>query len=234
MADLALVEGESITVPHHTTELNLELADEAARLLGYAKLKETVEAKKGISGLSRVLKKLDIQPFSHISVERYKAEEPDAAEVDVPEFLKRHRKLARILLWFVPVWAILSGIGIAGGWFISWKLGIASLVGMIVILQKGCEFDDRLAALFPMWERVPLAEYEEEVPLYVLHKAVDIKKQLPGAEFYIEQRAKDPFLIVKCGAEEHYIEVWREAGFEAPSCEPDAVREQTLEGLVGR
>ena len=33
---------------------------------------------------------------------------------------------------------------------------------------------------------MPLAGYEEEVPLYVLHKAVDIKKQLPGAEFYIE------------------------------------------------
>jgi hypothetical protein len=224
MADRAFCKGESITVPDHTTELDLELAEEAARLLGYAKLKE-VAAQKGISRLSRVLKELDIQPFSRISVERYKAEEPDAAEVDVPEFLKRHRKLARILLWFVPVWVIVSGIGIAGGWFISWKLGIASLAGVIVILMKGCEFDDRLAALFPMWERVPLAQYGEEVPVYVLHKAVDIKKQLPSAEFYVEQRAKDPFLIVKCGAEEHYIEVWREPGFDVPVADRlDAVR----------
>jgi len=35
MADRALCEGESITVPDHTTELDLELAEEAARLLGY-------------------------------------------------------------------------------------------------------------------------------------------------------------------------------------------------------
>jgi hypothetical protein len=43
----------------------------------------------------------------------------------------------------------LSGIGIAAGWFISWMLGVASLVGAIVILKEGCEFEDRLAALFP-------------------------------------------------------------------------------------
>jgi len=56
----------SFTVPDHTTELDLELAEEAARLLGYAKLKE-VAAQKGISRLSGVLKELDIQPFCRIS-----------------------------------------------------------------------------------------------------------------------------------------------------------------------
>jgi hypothetical protein len=220
MAVRTLFEGESIAAPDLTTELNLELAEDAARLLGYAKLKEAVAAKKGVSELSRVLQELDIQPFCETSVERYKAGKPDAAEIGVPEFFKRHRKVARMLLWFVPVWVIVSALGVAGGWFISWKLGLASLVVMFVILMKGCEFDDRLAALFPRWERVSLAGYEEEVPLYVLRKAVDIKKRLPGAEFYIEQQAKDPFLIVKCGAEEYYIEVWREPRFEASVANP--------------
>lgn len=215
MANIRLLEREPIVIQDPTLELNLELAEEAAKLLGYAKLKQTVAAKNGIRDLSRVLRELDIQPFSRESVERYKAEAPDDADLtDVPGFFKRHRKLARIFLCLIPLWTILSAIGIAAGWFISWKLGLASLVGIIVILAKGCEFDDRLAALFPKWERAPLAQYQEEVPLYVLQKALGIKKRVPDAEFYIEQRAKDPFLIVKCGGEEHYIELWREPMFE--------------------
>jgi hypothetical protein len=216
MADLRLLEHEPIAVEDPTLELNLELAEEAAKLLGYAKLKQTVVAKNGIGDLSRALRELDIQPFSRESVERYKAEAPDDADLaDVPRFFKRRRTLACIFPWLIPLCVILSAIGTAGGWFISWKVGLASLVVSIVILAKICEFDDRLAALFLRWERVGLAEYQEAVPLYVLRKAIDIKKRVPDAEFYIEQRAKDPFLIVKHGGEEHYIEVWREPMFES-------------------
>ena len=216
MADLALLEHESIAIQDQTKELGPELAEEAAELLGYSKLKQTIAAQNGIRELSQVLRALDIQPFSHDSVERYKAEASDASELtDVPEFFKRHRKLASIVLWLIPLGTIVSAIGIAGGLLISWKLGVASLVSIIVIFKKGCEFGDKLAALFPAWERVPLAEYPEEVPLYVLRKALAIKKRVPSAQFYIEQRAKDPFLIVKCGEEEHYIEVWREPRFES-------------------
>ena len=226
MADLALLQHESIAIQDQTKELGPELAEEAAELLGYSKLKQRVAAKKGIRELSQVLQALDIQPFSRNSVERYKAEAPDAAELtDVPEFFKRHRKLASIVLWLIPLGTIVSAIGIAGGLLISWTLGVASLVSIIVIFNKGCEFDDKLAPLFSVWERVPLAEYQEEVPLYVLRKALDIKKRVPGAEFYVEQRAKDPFLIVKCGKEEHYIEVWREPRFEA-----QVARSQSLTG----
>lgn len=220
MADPRLLEREAITVQDPTPELNLELAEEAARVLGYAKLKKTLAARKLIGELAEVLNQLDIQPFSRDSVERYKAEEPDAADLtDVPEFFKRHRKLARIFLWLIPLWGGLSMIGIAGGWLISWQLAVASLASILLLLAKGCEFDDRLAALFPTWERVLLPDYQEEVPLHVLEKAVAIKKQLPGADFYIEQRAKDPFLIVKCGEEEYYVEVWQELRFEGtPRC----------------
>ena len=103
----------------------------------------------------------------------------------------------------------------AAGWLISWQLGVASLTSILLLLAKGCELSDRLAALSPTWERVPLAGYQEDVPLHVLERAVAIKKQLPSAEFYVEQRAKDPFLIVKCDEEEYYVEVWQEPRFEA-------------------
>jgi hypothetical protein len=216
MADSALLEHESTAIQDQAKELAPELAEEAAELLGYSKLKQTVAARKGIRELSQVLLALDIQPLSPDSVEQYKAEAPDAAELtDVPEFFKRHRMLASIVLWLIPVGTIVSAIGIAGGLLISWKLGVASLVTIIVIFKKGCEFDDKLAALFPTWERVPLAQYPEEVPLYVLRMALAIKRRVPSAQFYIEQRARDPFLIVKCGEEEHYIEAWREPRFES-------------------
>ena len=214
MANRKLPEREPIAVDDYTPELNLELADEAARLLGYAKLRKTLAA--DIGELAEVLNQLDIQPFSRDSVKRYKAEEPAAAELtDVPEFFRGHRKLARTLLCLIPVWGLLSMIGTAAGWLISWQLGVASLTSILLLLAKGCELSDRLAALFPTWERVPLAGYQEDVPLHVLERAVAIKKQLPGAEFYVEQRAKDPFLIVKCDEEEYYVEVWQEPRFEA-------------------
>ena len=208
MANRKLPEREPIAVDDYTPELNLELADEAARLLGDAKLRKTLAADIGEH----------IQPFSRDSVKRYKAEEPDAAELtDVPEFFRGHRKLARTLLCLIPVWGLLSMIGTAAGWLISWQLGVASLTSILLLLAKGCELSDRLAALFPTWERVPLAGYQEDVPLHVLERAVAIKKQLPSAEFYVEQRAKDPFLIVKCDEEEYYVEVWQEPRFEARS-----------------
>ncbi len=97
MENRKLPEREPIAVDDYTPELNLELADEAARLLGYAKLRKTLAA--DIGELAEVLNQLDIQPFSRDSVKRYKAEEPDAAELtDVPEFFRGHRKLARTLL----------------------------------------------------------------------------------------------------------------------------------------
>ncbi len=221
MADRALFKRGLVSAEDRATELELELAEEAARLLGYSKLKQTVAGVKEIRELSQVLQDLDVQPFPTNSVRRYKAEAPDAAELtDVPEFFKRHRKLACLLLWLIALWAILSAIGIAVGWFLSWKLGVASVLSILVIFTKGCKFDDRLAALFQKWERLPLAEYQEEVPLYVLQKAVEIKKQLPAAEFYVEQRAEDPFLIVTCGEREEYIEAWREPRFEASVANP--------------
>jgi hypothetical protein len=215
MANQKLLEREPISVDDCARELNLELAEEAARLLGYAKLKRTLAAGKISGELARVLKRLDIQPFSRDSVERYKSEQPDAVELSgAPEFFKRHRKLGRILLWLIPVWGLLSMIGIAAGGLISWQLVIASLASILLLVAKGCEFDDRLAALFPTWERVPLSEYPEDIPLYVLEKAVTIKKQLPGAQFYVEQRARDPFLIVKCDEEEYYVDLWQEPRFD--------------------
>lgn len=89
MADRTLLEHDPIAAQNQTLELNLEFAEETAEPLGYSKLKETLTRGKGVQEFSQVLKALDIQPFSHNSVGRYKAEQANAAELtDVPEFFK--------------------------------------------------------------------------------------------------------------------------------------------------
>jgi hypothetical protein len=83
----------------------------------------------------------------------------------------------------------------------------------------------------PTWRLYPLRSYHMEVPEFALQKAVEIKRELPEAEFYIDQLAIDPFLIVSLGdlpdyssnqksrfldpEVSAYVEVWSEPKFEA-------------------
>lgn len=82
----------------------------------------------------------------------------------------------------------------------------------------------------PTWRLHYLRRYSQPVPEFVLEKAVQIKRELPEADFYVDQLAVDPFLVVsldplldftrniptrslnpETGA---YIEVWAEPRFE--------------------
>ena len=82
----------------------------------------------------------------------------------------------------------------------------------------------------PTWRLKKLSDFALPVPEFVLRKAVDIKKELPQAEFYVDHLAVDPFLIVSLEAipdgvfnvpsrnldpeTQAYIEVWDEPKFE--------------------
>jgi len=58
-----------------------------------------------------------------------------------------------------------------------------------------------------------------EIPEFALSRAVEIKERLPKARFYVEElmvdKRYDPFLIVACGRERFYIDVWDEPEFES-------------------
>jgi hypothetical protein len=87
----------------------------------------------------------------------------------------------------------------------------------------------------PTWRLTSLREYTQPVPEHVLAKAVSIKRELPQAEFYVDQLAIDPFLIVtlkplkdtnvntasrKLDPEvTAYIDVWLEPKFEGTQWE---------------
>jgi hypothetical protein len=82
----------------------------------------------------------------------------------------------------------------------------------------------------PTWRLKPLRGYAQPVPEHVLAKAVAIKKELPEAEFYVDQLAVDPFLVVTVAPlpdpavnrptraldpeTAAYVEVWDEPKFE--------------------
>lgn len=70
------------------------------------------------------------------------------------------------------------------------------------------------------WDTTPIAEYKEKIPKFVLHKAVQIKEAIPDCELFVvglivETEPFDPFLLVRRGREEYYVEVWSEPNFEA-------------------
>lgn len=85
--------------------------------------------------------------------------------------------------------------------------------------------------LAPTWRLISLSRYAKPVPEFVLHKAIEIKHELPEARFYIDELAVDPFLIVSLkelpdstfnhptrnldGETAVYVDVWSEPSFEA-------------------
>jgi hypothetical protein len=68
------------------------------------------------------------------------------------------------------------------------------------------------------WRLVDLRKYDGYVPEFAISRSVEIKQHLPAAQFYIDElrvdKRYDPFLVVSCGAERFYIDVWDEPEFE--------------------
>ncbi len=68
------------------------------------------------------------------------------------------------------------------------------------------------------WRRVELSRYGGDIPAFAISRAVEIKQRLPQALFYVEElivdKQYDPFLLVQCGRERFYVDVWDERDFE--------------------
>jgi hypothetical protein len=72
------------------------------------------------------------------------------------------------------------------------------------------------------WRVVPLKNYDGDVPEFALSHALEIKERMPSAEFEVEElrieKRYDPLLVVSCGKERFYIDVWDERDFEQKHC----------------
>jgi len=71
---------------------------------------------------------------------------------------------------------------------------------------------------FHYWSEEKLSSYSQPIPEFVLNKAIQIKKECPRVEFFVQsiEGNPDPFLVAVLGSRDDYayIEVWEEPKFE--------------------
>lgn len=81
--------------------------------------------------------------------------------------------------------------------------------------QKQKELRESRPRTYSYWQRSNL-KFASDVPAFVLRKAIQIKLAAPECKLFVETLANhpDPFLVVKQGNEEYYVEVWDEKEFE--------------------
>ncbi len=196
--------------------LRESLAAEAEDVLGYTKLKADIAQSKQTSALTQTLHRLGIMPFSPESVAAYKKQ---IAFGNSPSFAIRHPQITEFIIGLSLLVFVLSFGNSFTGWFISVYVGLAAIalmvLGLSVMLIMIEKTDDGTGG---EWKLVPLKGYERAVPEFAIQRAVQLKKELPTAEIFIDEyiaKKVDPFLVVKHGEEQFYIDVWDEPKFEA-------------------
>ena len=67
-------------------------------------------------------------------------------------------------------------------------------------------------------QKAKISDYTRQIPEHILSRAIEIKRELPDAEFHVLsiERDPDPFLIVELGdfREWFFVGVWAEPRFE--------------------
>jgi hypothetical protein len=188
-----------------------DLPHKAADLLGYDLLWKRMESQ----ALKKALAETNTRPFTKESVEKYKEEITKNANRYL--FLDRVAHVAlnasMLLISFCSGPAIL-------GWFVSWKIGLTFLCGLVVSLVINIRLEGYTVKQPGSWQVTPLKGYAEPVPEFVLHQAVELKEALPEAGFFVHQFVQnglvlDPFLVISHGNESCFIAVWDEPKFEA-------------------
>lgn len=196
-----------------------DLADRAAKLLGYERLRDE-DSSKGIDIMS-VLSELDIAPFEFRSVQKYKIQKAKSIGIYNKRFLQAIEALG-VALVGVAIFSILTTLTAMTSDGVSWT--VISVPFMIAVLSmviattlaRGINEDKRKIG---KWKLVPLKGATERVPEFALETACQIKERIPSAEFYLdtlvcEEVQYDPFLVLRLNNTDYYLEVWDEPGFK--------------------
>lgn len=223
----SVLERQKLQVNLDMLNLSTDLAKEAKSRLGYEAgsnlLLQQQSIQQNKETLAKVFDALGIEPFNRATVERYKAAQ-----------LKRLNKGIGLWQWANSESAIGSAvilglvIGVIGlvlnficnfrpvGANICWWLfPVASFSYFTFVVLAGLGQDRQRFR----WDMSNINYYEKPVPHFALSRAIELKKQLPNAEFYVEELksetlTKDPFLVLKAGGFFCYLDVWDEPTFE--------------------
>jgi len=203
MAAIELLKRQSIEKIAPQGEL-VRLAKECNSLLGYKVLSDRINLNQRNSSLRQALSNLEIQPFSPDSVAQYKATK--LVEAQRGEIQKYGTALELANAFF----DIRRFVARIQNWSNSTRFGRASKIACRCVAQN---------AIGWRWEILPLANYPNPIPEFVLRKAAQIQRAYPNGQLFVEHLTidPDPFLIVRSedGKEEFYVEVWNEPRFEA-------------------
>jgi hypothetical protein len=213
-------------------ELRGDILERARTVFGYA-----AEAFNARGPLARALAVLEIAPLQKAAVEQYMKTKERAWQT--------HKKT--ILHWIsTVVWpgALMltyytlthfdvlnwtSSLGPTGslacGVFIAVLiLGVlGGIAGNVYAAEDVDDFEHK-----HVWKQFSLGgpdKYEGYIPVHVLNQALQLKAEVPAAQFTvyelqdivqrIPRPLPDPFLLVELGAEKYFIAVWDEREFEA-------------------
>ena len=177
-------------------------------------------------------KKLPEEVVEEPSRSMLKRAKIDLESLDLSDPRKRLAAEAEALLGYTPLREELRAPGTLKR--VLAKLEIAVLEQESVDRYKAQMVEHYRTAgkmLDPTWRLKALKDCKDPVPEFALQKAVEIKRELPEAQFYIDQLAMDPFLIVSLRTipdsrvnypsrylddeTAAYVEVWSEPKFEA-------------------
>ena len=198
-------------VERHQEDAALSL--DASKVLGYRLLGEIDRQMK----LRAALDELGVSPFTDESVERYKQA--------VLALANRRIRKGRILkaASFTGIFVAMLCLGPALlGWFVSWKVGLTAVIGLVAGCAVTGFTEDQMVTEEAAWNETPLVGYRSPVPKPVLRTAVQLKKRLPQVELTVHElvqreRVLDPFLAARLGETTYFVAVWDEPKFEAES-----------------
>lgn len=210
------------------TMLQAQLSESSKKLLGYDPTHVPV-----FGVLSHALAKLGIEPLNTSDVDRYKRSKEYTSFSNITR--------AALTLLIVNCLSLISAIALTGHLHWPWAdnakeavssanaimwttLPIVTLIAWIVFAFW--QDDTMRVQVSRTWQRLHLHGFAGYVPEHVIEKAIQIKTEVPDAQFSIDvlqqqetrwaapRTLRDPFLIVTHGQEWFYVDVWEEPKFE--------------------
>jgi hypothetical protein len=185
----------------------------------------TLTPKKALASkppLLAALESLDITPFNRSAVEEYKQKQlNETFETQAQKFeAEGWQRLFSEHTEQYPITTILSGRWLNnldavryGYFFPPSRLRNLNGTPPKVFALKWFRMSIGMCEGFPAWQHTDMSNGVVDVPEYVTRKIDQIKERVPGATFEADalmgvESSYDPFLIVKLGDEEYYVEVW--------------------------
>jgi uncharacterized membrane protein YeaQ/YmgE (transglycosylase-associated protein family) len=213
----------------HTDDIEKELRGDILAK-AYQEFGYQADSFDAFGPLAKAFVKCDIAPLNTEQVEKYKASKESNLTIKT---------------WPFYILTLLSVVGVYWGFAYHYirntnndsgmvAVIIVGAVGTIVALICGAIFSDEMPTYKRSrgWHRYNLDKYEDRtfhqypryVPVHILNMAVQLKNELSGAKFYIDELTTltvaqwpepDPFILVQYGSEKYYFGVWDEREFEA-------------------